>query len=200
MLKPLLYSEQEVARLRPLYPVSLLLSRQQATKRLLLQHLDSYEIVHLAAHSVVNEQNPLLSSIILSALEPADTFPAVAGGDVNLHAYEIFGLKLNRTRLVILSSCRSGLTPEPWRNGIGGLAHAFFSAQVPTVIAGLWEVDDEGTAKLMMAFHQFYRVEKKSFSQALRQAQLSLMRSHDEKWHHPFYWAAFTLSGDGFTA
>jgi CHAT domain-containing protein len=202
-LKPLLRSEQEAEKMRVFYQVSLHLSRQEADKRSLLERIDDYDIVHLATHSLINEQNPLSSSIVLAERDSAerpDGISSAAQSTGSLPAREIFGLRLGRTRLVILSSCRSGLMVQPWSNGFGALAHAFFSARVPTVIASLWEVDDESTAELMISFHQTYRVEKKSFSQALRQAQLSLMKSPDGRWRHPFYWAAFSLSGDGFTA
>jgi CHAT domain-containing protein len=185
--------------MRQYYPVSFHLSRQQADKQSLLERIDHYDIVHLATHSLINEQNPLLSSIVLAEPASAETSPEIVSAG-SLPAYEIFGLRFNRTRLVILASCRSGLMVQPRSNGLGGLAHAFFSARVPTVIASLWDVDDESAAELMVSFHQLHRVEKKSFSQALRQAQLSLMNSADGKWRHPFYWAAFSLSGDGFTA
>jgi CHAT domain-containing protein/Tfp pilus assembly protein PilF len=198
-LRPLLRSEQEAERMRQYYPVSFHLSRQQADKQSLLERIDHYDIVHLATHSLINEQNPLLSSIVLAEPASAETSPEIVSAG-SLPAYEIFGLRFNRTRLVILASCRSGLMVQPRSNGLGGLAHAFFSARVPTVIASLWDVDDESAAELMVSFHQLHRVEKKSFSQALRQAQLSLMNSADGKWRHPFYWAAFSLSGDGFTA
>lgn len=203
-LRSLPHSEREAEQMKALYPSGLHLSRQAANKQALLAHIDDYDLVHLATHSVINEQNPLLSTIVLAAPEPTAAAPAEinaaysAGG---LSAHEIFGLRLKRTRLVILSSCRSGLMMQTGHNnGIGSLAHAFFSAQVPTVIGSLWEVDDESTAELMTAFHEFHRVGRQSFSQALRQAQLEILRRADGRWQHPFYWAAFTLTGDGFTA
>jgi CHAT domain-containing protein/Tfp pilus assembly protein PilF len=202
-LKPLLQSEEEAEKMKLFYPVGLHLSRRKANKQSLLERIDEYDIAHLATHSLINEQNPLLSSIVLAERDPAETsagMASAAGAPGRLLAREIFGLRLKRTRLVILSSCRSGLMVQPWSNGLGALAHAFFSARVPTVIASLWEVDDESTAELMISFHRTYRIEKKSFSQALRQAQLSLMKAPDGRWRHPFYWAAFSISGDGFTA
>ncbi|MGE0132978.1 MAG: CHAT domain-containing protein [Blastocatellales bacterium] len=199
-LKPLRKSQEEAEKLKRLYPTSLHLYGQQATKQALLDKAGGYDIVHLATHSLINERNSLLSSIILSVPDTAESSPDAVQSEADLSAYEIFGLRLTRTRLVILSSCKSGLIIQPLQNGLGGLAHAFFSARVPSVIASLWDVDDESTSELMGAFHQFHRVEKKSFSQALRQAQLQLMKSSDEKWQRPFYWAAFMLSGDGFTA
>ncbi|MGH9842339.1 MAG: CHAT domain-containing protein [Blastocatellia bacterium] len=199
-LKPLLKSENEAERLRGLYAVSGHLNREQATERKLLEQMDRYDIVHFATHSLINDQNPLLSSIVLTAPKNAQTISGEGvEDDGTMSAYKVFSLKLHRTRLVILASCRSGLMAPSRSNGLGGLAHAFFSARVPTVIASLWEVDDESTSELMTLFHRHYREGKMGFSQSLRQAQLKLRTLPDRKWEHPYYWAAFTLSGDGFT-
>ena len=76
---------------------------------------------------------------------------------------------------------------------------AFFSAGVPAVIGSLWEVNDESTAKLMAAFHHSWRSSTRSSGQALREAQLTFLHSAQERWRHPFYWAAFHVAGNGIT-
>jgi CHAT domain-containing protein len=195
-LKTLPATEREAAGISSRYAASLSLSREQATKSMLLRNIDQYSVIHLATHSIVNEQNPLLSSVILS---PDGQSPdaAIEG---NLRAFEIFGLQLTRPRLVILSSCRSGLNVQSASNGLGGLAHAFFKAGVPAVIASLWEVEDQSAAEMMKSFHYFHRVEKQSFCQALRSAQLQMLNRQEPSWKHPYYWAAFQFSGNGFTS
>lgn len=193
-------TEQEAADLKSLYPISLQFSRAKATKQALLSEIGNYEIVHLSAHSLTNERNPLYSAIVLASAErPASQTAAepTAFARDALQAREVFGLTLSRTRLVILSSCRSSTREQLSRNSFGTLAHAFFSARVPAVVNSLWEVDDNSTARLMLAFHRANRSEGNNFSQALRQAQLSLLRSENEKWRHPYFWAAFLVSGNG---
>jgi CHAT domain-containing protein len=195
-LRPLPATEREAAGISSQYAASLGLSREQATKSMLLQNINRYSVIHLATHSIVNEQNPLLSSVILSP-EGESPSAAIEG---NLRAFEIFGLHLTRPRLVILSSCRSGLSVQSASNGLGGLAHAFFKAGVPAVIASLWEVEDQSAAELMKSFHYSHRVEKQSFCQALRSAQLQMLTRQESPWKHPYYWAAFQFSGNGFTS
>jgi CHAT domain-containing protein/lipoprotein NlpI len=194
-LKPLPRTEVETDAIRVFYPASADLRHSAATRRNLLGRIGNYDIVHLATHSLVNAREPLSSSILLAS-ESAPEMPAgePVGG---LTAQDIFRLRLDRTRLVILSSCRSGVNPLATDSGSGGLAHSFFSAGVPTVVASLWEVDDESTTELMKEFHRSYRLEGKSFSQALQQAQLKMMNSASEQWRHPYYWAAILISGDG---
>jgi CHAT domain-containing protein len=189
-LRPLPGTKEEITRVRSFYSISRQLSGEQATKQALLKALGDFEIAHLATHSFINEENPLRSSIVLAGSDNPE--------QNDLQSYEIFGLSLPRTRLVILSSCRSAANAPARHNSLGGLAQAFFCAGVPAVIGSLWEVDDASTAKLMTAFHHAYRNGQLSSSQALRQAQLTLLRSDNQRWQHPFYWAAFLLAGDGF--
>jgi CHAT domain-containing protein len=61
------------------------------------------------------------------------------------------------------------------------------------VIASLWPVDDRATAALMQHFYEGFVHDGLSASAALRQAQLALAK--DDRWRHPYYWAAFVLQG-----
>jgi hypothetical protein len=72
------------------------------------------------------------------------------------------------------------------------LTRAFIFAGTPTVVATLWDVNDEATALLM---ERFYTHLKKGVgkAEALRQAQLELI----EEYPDPYYWSAFVMSGDG---
>jgi CHAT domain-containing protein len=202
-LKPLPRTIDEAAAVGSFYPNRMGLSQERATKSALLKLMGDYEVVHLATHSVVNEQNPLLSAIIL-AKEDASTGDRSdelqLDGNDRLQAKEIFQLRLARTRLVVLSSCRSISQASLHDKGLGGLAHSFLSAGAPTVVASLWAVDDGSTAALMMEFHRAHRVEQRSFSQALRQAQIAMLTSANALWRRPYYWAAFIVSGDGIAA
>jgi CHAT domain-containing protein len=69
-------------------------------------------------------------------------------------------------------------------------------AGAPSVLCSLWDVDDEATRALMVAFYKNY-LGGMGKPQALREAQRSIRENpgHPE-WSHPYYWAAFTLWGD----
>jgi CHAT domain-containing protein len=58
----------------------------------------------------------------------------------------------------------------------------------------LWKVEDEATADLMKAFYANILQKGRSPAAALREAQISLMRT--ERWRSPFYWAAFQIQGN----
>jgi CHAT domain-containing protein len=182
----------EARDLMPLYARTAQLAGTDATKAAVLQAVKQYDVLHLAAHSLANTRNPLLSAIVLARAptgEAESLWPA----------HEIFRLRLPHTRLVILSSCNSLVNRPAGANGLGGLAHAFFSARVPTVIGSLWEVKDESTSALLSAFHRHWRTDGINTGEALRRAQLAFLRADNETWRHPLYWAAFHVSGDAIT-
>ena len=199
-LPPLPSAEEEVTRVKPDYPKAQILSREQATESALTRQIGDYDIVHLATHVLINEQSPLLSSIVLAEENhqlSADRLPRKGVFDGSWQAYEIYQLKLARTRLVLLSGCRSALGVYTRGEALSGLVQAFLAAGVPTVIASLWDVDDDSSSDLMRAFHYQYRVKHQNFSESLRQAQCSLIHGADSRRQHPYYWAAFLLAGNG---
>ena len=55
----------------------------------------------------------------------------------------------------------------------------------------LWCIDDEATAEFMARMYRKVYKEGKTYSNAYREVK-SEFRA-DEKWGHPFYWAAFVL-------
>jgi CHAT domain-containing protein len=199
-LFPLHKSEQEIERIRPFYPQRLILTGRQATESALAQQLGNYEIVHLATHALSDQQSSMRSTIFLagesdSASEGQN--PDRVASDGALRAHEIYRLKPERTCLVVLSSCRSGLGDRSRNEAMGGLAQAFLVAGVPTVIASLWDVDDDSAARLMERFHAAHRGKGLAFGDALRQSQISLLQTAPARLRHPFFWATFIVTGDG---
>ena len=142
--------------------------------------------------------------------------PQLQRDDGILTALEVAGLELSDTELVVLSACETGLGAEAGGEGLLGLQRAFQVSGARTVVSSLWKVDDTATRQLMERFYENLWVRKLPKGEALRQAQLWMLRGgHLEEADEgagrgldfeesqesaprtsPYYWAAFVLSGD----
>lgn len=137
------------------------------------------DIIHFAAHSVLDTSRPEQTEIVLS------------GGSLRLR--DVYKLRVDSS-LVVLSACQTALGKEMKREGLIGLMHAFQQAGAARVVASLWKVDDRATAELMKIFYTGLLGDGKPASLALRDAQRALAAT--TRWSHPFYWAGFVLQGE----
>ncbi|MCJ7704740.1 MAG: CHAT domain-containing protein, partial [Desulfobacterales bacterium] len=210
-LPPLPAAEQEAQEVSALFEKKLLLIGRQATKTSVKSQSPKYDLLHLSTHGEMIELNPLKSNLRFTPSEKDDG---------KLTVSEIFDMEI-KANLVTLSACETGLVRGeggdfPQGDDLVGLSRAFIHAGAPAVIASLWMVSDESTVELMRAFYR--NLKSMSKSEALRKAQLDLMKSsirfHVERGSggitqsinyqqdmliecsHPYFWAPFILLGD----
>jgi CHAT domain-containing protein len=100
------------------------------------------------------------------------------GGIVTAEA--LAGLDLSGLELAVLSACETGLGEAASGEGVFGLQRAFHLAGTRNVVASLWNVSDNATAALMAKFYHGLWQEGKTPLEALRQAQLTILR-HPER-------------------
>lgn len=178
----------------------------------------------MAKDEFINQYMPsLLSGIVLAGANnrPAADDPQADG---ILTAAEIETLDLSAVDLVVLSACETGLGKTAGGEGLTGLQRAFHIAGARSCVSTLWKVDDRATQELMSRFYHYYWQLGESKIDALRNAQLDLLRDSSltegprrtrapgdpvkipkrvgeaqarrSNRSHPRYWAAFQLSGD----
>jgi CHAT domain-containing protein len=113
-----------------------------------------------------------------------------------LDASEVAELRLNAD-LVVLSACNTATAAGQFGGeSLSGLAGAFFHAGARSVLASNWEVPSAQTVQLMTGmFERLGPNLNGGIAEALRQSQLALIAKPDTA--HPFFWAAFTVIGDG---
>ena len=104
----------------------------------------------------------------------------------------VFAAKL-QADLVVLSACRTALGKQVRGEGMIGLTRGLMHAGAKSVVATLWDVDDDSTSMLMK---HFYGELKKGTppDAALRKAQLQVRQV--PRWSAPWFWGGFVLHGD----
>jgi len=176
-------AEAEVEQIAALYGdgVEILLS-DKATVPAFLAQAQNKSIVHLAAHSIVRQ------SVLLFA--PSHEHNGA------LSAQELItSLQLNRTRLMVLSTCSSagGLPVGP--EGVAPLVRPLLGAGVPAVIGSLWDVEDATAEEFLVSFHRHYQSGSDAAS-AMQRAQLALLGNANKSGRRSVLtWAPFQVIG-----
>lgn len=173
--------------------------------------LQSRELIHLATHGFFSGSSgrPGDAFDVLDITAEMDSAIVLAGAnappdglDQLLTAEELGNQDLRHVRLLVLSACQTGLGHVRAGQGVVGLLGALGRAGVRSLIASLWEVNDEATEKLMTAFYSELSRDASplGLAHALRNAQLKLRRGEVRpagggSFAHPRFWAPFFLSG-----
>jgi len=158
-----------------------------------LLNIKAPKILHLSTHGFFIKDKDILNPMLKSgiALSGANYAIATKTGNGIVTGLELSGINLNGTELVVLSACETGVGDVEEVEGVAGLSKAFMKAGVKHIVMSLWSVDDKATATLMENFYQNIK-DGKSYSVALREAKLSMIKSRKS---HPYYWSAFIGSG-----
>ncbi len=92
--------------------------------------------------------------------------------------------------LLVLSACETAAGDQRAALGLAGVA---LRAGARSTIASLWSVNDESTALLMNQFYQTLINQAQPRAEALRRAQLTLLKTPE--YQLPIFWAPYVLIG-----
>ncbi len=175
---------KEVEQIAALVPANVLLN-QAFTRSQFDGKVESvpFPIVHLATHGQFSS-------------EAEKTFLLTWDGRINVKEFDQLLEGRNRRdrrpiELLILSACQTATGDKRAALGLAGVA---VRSGARSTIATLWSVQDNSTALLMTQLYEGLRQPGMTRAEALRQAQLKLLRSPD--YQQPFYWAPFVLVGN----
>ena len=93
--------------------------------------------------------------------------------------------------LLTLSACQTAEGDDRAPLGLSGIA---IKAKVRSALGSLWPVSDDAASLLMAEFYKGLSQPGMSKVQALRQAQITLIRNKDLE--NPFFWSSFILVGN----
>lgn len=173
------FAEGEAKLVASLFRDSRLLLRKDASESNFKSAGGAYSRIHFASHGKFQASEPLKSGLYLSM---------DADNDGVLTVGELYSMSLDAD-LVTLSACETGLGKIASGDDVVGLTRGFLYAGSRSIVASLWSVDDKATATLMRAFYS--NLASMGKRESLRQAQIKTR----EVFPHPFYWAAFQLTG-----
>lgn len=183
-LLPLNAAKKEVKFISKLFQSDLLLD-EEATKANFITHLEGNNILHLAMHSLIDDDQPLNSQLVFAARNDSSDI---------LRAYELYNYNI-QSPMVVLSSCNTGRGRKKNGEGLISIARAFMFSGAKSQLMTLWPVNDVSGSELTKLF---YRGLKDALTKdhALQNAKLNYIHSSDAIRSHPYYWANYVLSGD----
>lgn len=200
----------EGRRVKETMPDAVLLDRDRATEEAIKQ-VHGPRVLHIATHGFfLPDMTNVTGDTSKTGPDPWNAHPLLRSGlalyganrrrsetdkeDGVLTALEASRLDLQGTRLVVLSACETGVGQALHGEGVYGLQRALMIAGAETQVTSLWQVDDNATKALMVAFYEEL-ARGHGRGDAMRLAQLTVR----SKYGHPFYWASFVVTGNGAT-
>jgi CHAT domain-containing protein len=177
-LASLPHAESEAKAVAQYYNTKALIG-DQGTEAVIASQLANYRIIHFATHGILNQIEPLESSIVLAPDGNEDGF---------LTAADFLNMELN-AELIVLSACDTG-KGRITGDGVVGLSRSLAIAGIPSILVSLWKIDDESTKELMLEFYKNLE-QGNNKAQSLRQAMLTMMKKYGV-----YHWGAFNLIGE----
>jgi CHAT domain-containing protein len=177
------FAKTETAGLKVQYPQAKVVLKEAATVAAFKEHAGNAGVIHVSSHGYYNPWVPLDSGLQFAGTDPRKML---------LTAKDIYGMRLPKTRLIVMSACVSSVGDFSGGDEVTGLTRAFQVAGVPNVIGSLWTVENDATMELMTLFHKSL-AESSDPASALRAAQVTMLQKNAPIAR----WAAFGLSGVG---
>jgi CHAT domain-containing protein len=180
-------TKEEIKSLGNYFNVKAMLG-ESATEKTFKRMAPEYKVLHLAMHTIINNDNPLYSKLIFFKSK-GDT-----SEDGMLNASELINMELHAD-MAVLSACNTGTGKIRRGEGIMSLSRDFFYAGIPGIIMTSWAVEDRTGIKLMEYFYK-YIAQGKPRNEALQLAKIEYLDNCDKLTSHPHYWASYMNVGD----
>lgn len=174
--------EREIREINQIVPSKTLLN-ERFSKNLVEKQINKipFSVIHFATHGQFSSK-------------AKDTFVLTWDDKIQVNDFNQLFQKNNdkeAIELLVLSACKTAKGDERAILGLAGIA---VRSGARSTIATLWSVRDKSTSEMMTQFYRILTQTNTTKAQALRQAQLSLLKN--PKYKHPYYWSPFILVGN----
>ncbi|MFM6588993.1 MAG: CHAT domain-containing protein [Microcystis panniformis] len=173
-------TEIEAETISKIFPGSEKYLGTNATLDIFKKQAFRFSILHLGTHGCFD-----LAGCPNLGMEP-NTILFANNQQYNIADAALLGLK--NTELITLSACQTAKEANADGQEISGLAYVLERAGAKSVIASLWNAEDNTSAEIMTQFYQNLK-NGMTKSEAMQKAKLSQIKSH------PFFWSPFILIG-----
>ena len=164
-----------------------LFAGNNAKKTVFKREAGRYDIIHLAMHALLNDKEPLKSTLIFSHGDGSDDDPY-------LKTYEVYGIPL-KAKMVVLSACNSGSGLLFSGEGIISLARGFIYSGSESVVMSMWDIEDRSGTEIVKTFYENLK-KGNTKSGALRKARSECLKKADQLRSHPYFWSALVIYGN----
>ncbi len=172
-------AELEAKTLAAKVPGARLFLRETATRDSFIRNAGLYGRIHIAAHAKFFANKPLDSAIL---------FAPSAGNNGMMTVRDLYRLRMDAD-LVVLSACETGMSTVHKGDELVGLIRGFLYGGSRSIIATLWEIEDESASLFSTTLYE--NLAKMDKPSALRNAVLTVKK----KFPHPLFWAPFMFTG-----
>ena len=175
--------QQEIDQIRQEISAKVLLNQAFTAESLENQVKSApYTVVHLATHGQFSSQ-------------ATETYIQTWDGRIDINSLQSLlsqrSFQTGAIELLVLSACQTAEGDNRAALGMAGIA---VRSGARSTLATLWTVNDESTATFVTEFYKKLAQPSVSKAQAVRQAQIKLIKS--QMFKHPYYWAPFILVGN----
>ncbi|MEE9345556.1 MAG: CHAT domain-containing protein [Methylococcales bacterium] len=144
--------------------------------------LKGQNIIHIASHGFFSG-NPEQSYVM--------TYDQILNMNDLISLFQAEAFSDKPVDLISFSACETAEGDDRSPLGLSGVV---VQAGVRSAIGTLWQVSDEAAQKVFTGFYQNYYTQDMTKAQALRKAQLALLKLPE--FEHPVYWGGFILTGE----
>lgn len=169
--------QDQIKNISASFPNSRSFLGKRATANRFHQNSRSYQMLFLFTH----------------ACNTSNATPNLFFSDTSMTTIDLYTLDL-KAELAILCACGTGIGANEYDDGLMSMAHGFFEAGVPSVLASLWSVSAEMSIDLVEKFTQYIQ-EGYPKDVALQKAKQDFILNGNLENRHPYQWAGFIHIG-----